>query len=739
MIALGKKCVLVLVLVGFTLGAGAFAAPLSESEVLERAESWMGGHPLMGPAGRTVASLEVFPEDDAEHSVYIVRLSPAGYLVLNTDDAFPLVVGYSADSTVDLSENPDNAFRVMLEQYVETMEDAPLSVSAGINAVTAEEEDATELIGPLLETTWNQCNPYNLYCPDAPEGGSEQYGYRVPVGCVMTAYAQVMQFHRWPVHGVGSKNHVDSFGSCTGTYSADFSDAYDWASMEMSYNPWNVESDPSKDAIAALMYELGIATGANYETDGTSANSADMGTQLTEYFYFEETVHYASYEAVMGPMEAEIRAGYPCVVSVPGHAIVADGLMVNAGEMSFHINYGWGGSNNGWWSADNVAGSALSDGVVNIRPRLIPFSTTSSVTLGENESGLLEWILPKRREAEAELLTLYLYNNDRWSTWVEDCELAAIRYSAVDADWDDCADFSIFEVTSTSSVNDWDISTTSGVDHCFFKPGGGYSNREYHLTATSTITPTDSTWLTLSAKYSLASDGFRVLVSTDGVAFSEIWAAEGTVDWSDLAMDLSAYAGQPIYIRLEYTAGSYYADGGVWIDSVGTREVTHPELKGQALHYTLIEGLNAGTYTVAAALTDTNGVEHSTGPSFELVVVGDGDLMPRDWELENGLDPALNDGALDPDHDGFSNYQEYICGTIPTNAASVWRLETGDGVLPHFQGIEERWYTIEFCDDLSLGWETLEGDIPGTNGPFSVADYDAPTHAARFYRVKVSP
>ena len=43
----------------------------------------------------------------------------------------------------------------------------------------------------------------------------------------------------------------------------------------------------------------------------------------------------------------------------------------------------------------------------------------------------------------------------------------------------------------------------------------------------------------------------------------------------------------------------------------------------------------------------------------------DGDNMADDWESAHGLDPAVNDAALDPDHDGISNYLEFVANSDP--------------------------------------------------------------------------
>jgi hypothetical protein len=49
--------------------------------------------------------------------------------------------------------------------------------------------------------------------------------------------------------------------------------------------------------------------------------------------------------------------------------------------------------------------------------------------------------------------------------------------------------------------------------------------------------------------------------------------------------------------------------------------------------------------------------------------------MPDDWEIEHGLDPTTDDGHLDYDNDGLTNYEEYQRGTDPFNPDT-----DGDGI-----------------------------------------------------------
>jgi hypothetical protein len=119
----------------------------------------------------------------------------------------------------------------------------------------------------------------------------------------------------------------------------------------------------------------------------------------------------------------------------------------------------------------------------------------------------------------------------------------------------------------------------------------------------------------------------------------------------------------------------------------------------------------------------------------------DGDGMPDAWEDAHGLNKFANDAILDPDHDGFSNYQEYLAGTDPQNRNSYLHL---DGVTPSANGTQVRFvavagraYSVMYRDVLSAGaWQRL-ADVPAqpSNQTVVVTDSAALSQTTRFYRL----
>lgn len=272
------------------------------------------------------------------------------------------VIGYSERGTFD----EQTAAPAMLE-WIESMAQADATTQDAGYGYTA------EAVQPLLgEIAWNQNSPYNDLCPQY------EIGHTAPTGCVATAMAQVMYYHKWPVQGEGY--HEYSPAVLVGnTISADFGNTfYQWGAMLPSYNA--ASSTESRAAVAELMLHCGISVDMFYYTQ-SGALDIDVPPALTTYFRYDHSMayrkreHYSTHDWLQ-LINEELKAGRPVLAygraSSGGHAYVFDGMDENG---YIHVNWGWGGMSNGYFRTSDLTpasqGIGGSDGGFNYSQRII--------------------------------------------------------------------------------------------------------------------------------------------------------------------------------------------------------------------------------------------------------------------------------------------------------------------------------------------------------------------------------
>ena len=260
-----------------------------------------------------------------------------GFVVVAGDDKMGEVLAYSHEASIDMANlNPEA--RYLLDSYRQVYE--KLGKNKGLTTRAETATKATDDVQPMLKSKWGQDYPY-----------SKQTQY--VTGCVATAVAQVMYYHKWPAQGKGQESYKVTFDNTV--RSADFTKShYDWDNMLPDYNRRNVTTK-QEDAVALLMNDVGIATNMQY-TDRVSGTQSYMAERaLRNYFDYDAALVTRANEGddnFIEIVKKELRNGFPLYISGDpssggGHAWVCDGFDE---EDKFHMNFGWNGQADGYYS-----------------------------------------------------------------------------------------------------------------------------------------------------------------------------------------------------------------------------------------------------------------------------------------------------------------------------------------------------------------------------------------------------
>ena len=350
---------------------------------------------------------------------YVYELVPVGYLVVTSDTQLTPVIAFSYTSNFSWDEHPDNLLLHMLRHDLALRLDAADAGGIAPGATASNEADwqalispplepqgsdkpgadppgngGTTVYGPWLTSAWSQGAPWNDDCPIDPDTSE-----RCVVGCTATALGQVLNYWQYPT-SIAFPESAD-YITTTREISIDASTA-DFTSID--YNG----SDPSDAVMAAVSYAAGVSLEMNYTSTGSGAHmaywshvlagtwspwtppdqrwgyaSADLRTYAWSGwgapYYTDETSFYTQLSTSMtqarpaGVWVSESGGG-------GGHTIVADGWQ--SGGRTFHLNYGWSGSTDGWYAMPSMgAGYGFVEAaIVNIYPTATNYTLTTQVT-----------------------------------------------------------------------------------------------------------------------------------------------------------------------------------------------------------------------------------------------------------------------------------------------------------------------------------------------------------------------
>lgn len=331
----------------FLMTLVAWGEPIDRNEALKQANAFLSSKGIPVRQSLDMAYAQPGKAAEARSLYYVFNVgNDKGFVIVAGDDAVSPILAYADRG--DFSEREmAPAAKAMLESYAQQIEMIQQNPSLAVAASTS-----YAAIAPMVETQWNQMEPYNYMCPTIKGEAA-----RSVTGCVATAMAQIIYYHKHPVEQTKA---IPAY-ELSSRYVIPGADpvTLNWDAMQLTYTGSEAEDDPSALAVAQLMVLCGKSVKMSYSSSASGAASESVPAALKEYFDYDGAAHMvyrdeyanADWEKMIYDELAAKRPVYLSGTSVSGtsavgHAFVCDGY---DGEGLFHINWGWGGMSDGFF------------------------------------------------------------------------------------------------------------------------------------------------------------------------------------------------------------------------------------------------------------------------------------------------------------------------------------------------------------------------------------------------------
>jgi hypothetical protein len=321
-----------------------------------------------------IESTEISNEN-GETLFHIFNLNPQGYLVVTASYDLPPVIAYSFTSNFPMyiDTNPlyqmlyaDITLRlenieIVSEQIIEERHLQWDTYSKG-NPVTSGRfeqwppEGSTPTEGWIL-TNWHQNAPYYNFCPlDIAHASA-----RSLAGCPAVTMAQILNYHNTTMdvqfndsddyhhNYAGNNYYIDNDHITYGFPSFPELNSY----LDTLQSHYENQIAPTNNDKAAITFACGIAATQVYAAGGSGTFGVDQAYDAYQRFNCN-TVELLDendpdlYQRLSSNMKDALPAHLAVVNDdwTVGHNLVVDGYNTNE---YYHLNFGWGGSYNGWY------------------------------------------------------------------------------------------------------------------------------------------------------------------------------------------------------------------------------------------------------------------------------------------------------------------------------------------------------------------------------------------------------
>ena len=292
---------------------------------------------------------------------YVAELEPEGFIAISSKEDITPVIAYSYRRDFCFQSSDENILLGMLISdagmridALKVTDDKVLRSNRELWSGYLEEGVLEDYIGRAgqwpdrsrgwLDTAWHQSAPYNDLVPVDPSTGK-----RAVAGCVATAIAQIVNYHKYP-KSIALDDFYDSYTTETRKIRIpdDFSELGFPSFSVLNGKLGNINYfDPSEGFAPALNFACGILVEMDYTSTSSGARMDSAHRIFTDRlgydraeFLLEDTNPGFFYSTIISDMK-EARPALLAIFtdSYYGHAIVVDGYRETG---MYHLNFGWG-------------------------------------------------------------------------------------------------------------------------------------------------------------------------------------------------------------------------------------------------------------------------------------------------------------------------------------------------------------------------------------------------------------
>ena len=318
---------------------------------------------------------------DEDPLFYVVNFTgDNGFVIVGADVNSPEVIVYTEKGYYDGNSSQNEGFNIYMDDM--SSELAGLRshpgggggpIGPGIMYTEIDTSTTFTTINPLVEVQWDDSQyPFKWFCYDS-------LGHRVSAGCVAIAMGQIMSFHESP------SSITITFPGADST-----SVSLNWAEMKLPlHSELHFAACPYCFQNAYLIREIGERVNMRYNVNGSEAYTIDVPDAFDSFNYSCSLPTSYNLSSIQNNIYADkpVFIGGSDSLLLPGHAWIADGLKISDFNRKvynvtppfsrvlvldehivntyLHFNYGWGGTDDGYYLAkqrEYGQGSLISGG-----------------------------------------------------------------------------------------------------------------------------------------------------------------------------------------------------------------------------------------------------------------------------------------------------------------------------------------------------------------------------------------